>query len=101
MRTDKVLLGLLFIYIVNDRNFLGMCCCLAEMVNIYAYPSELKGTKISIEEKSRIRAYLCDNQPNGTFTGYWWNKREKQPRLKWLNKEIAKLKRHEKNGRIN
>lgn len=99
MRSDKVLLGLLFTYIVNDKDFIGMCCCIQEMVNKYAYDTELEGTEISVFESKKLRNYLIDNEPRATFTGFWWMKGEKRPRLEWLQREILKIKKILRHGK--
>lgn len=99
MRSDKILLGLLFIYIENDNDFVSMCCCTHEMVNKYAYDNELKGTEISVFERKKLRNYLIDNKPKEIQNSYWWNKGEKQRRLKWLKEEIFKINKILRNGK--
>jgi len=69
----------------NDKGeWNGICQCIN-------YAEGLNGS-----EKARVTIYLRENKPRmrkGHLHGsYWWRTMTKAPRLKWLSKQIEKLK---------
>jgi hypothetical protein len=47
---------------------------------------------ITQSEEDIVNTYLHDNRPDGkSGMDYWFPRGEKQPRLDWLNEQIAKL----------
>ena len=82
-RDIKELLILLRDYIETEQGFIGMCFSTNEMVN-YGWITE--------NEELLIDKWNVDNRPSCTNErGCWWPRGDKQPRLDWLNEQIAKL----------
>jgi hypothetical protein len=52
--------------------------------------------KINLEEYSILKSYLRWNLPPKEFSPYCWPLGEKEPRIKWLNEQIAKFEGEKK-----
>ena len=85
-RDIKELLLLLVDYINSNDIETGMCLC-----TTYMY----KDNKITASERVSLFTFMDNNPPVhikyfGTNV-FWWREGDKEPRLKWLNEQIAKL----------
>lgn len=89
IRNTKDLLIILLESIQKRESYLQ--CNLCKLIY------NLKGNEIiNIAEMFRLQDYLYDNRPieavfhNELEEGYWWDKFDKEPRIKWLKKQIEK-----------
>jgi hypothetical protein len=82
-RDIKELLILLRNYIKTEYDFMGMCGSTSEMRS---------NGIINYAEEQLIGGWNNDNKPDDANPfGFWWTPGETQPRLDWLNEQIAKL----------
>lgn len=77
-RTNKILLILLRDYIIHDIFFSSMCLNICDLYS--------QGN-INYQEKEKLFNYL---RKYNSIQGYWFPVGQKEPRLRWLNKQINK-----------
>jgi hypothetical protein len=83
MLKTKVLLANLRDYIIEEKDFCGMCVSNASMFD---------NKKIDGEEFVYVHNYIYEKKsPKNYFKGYWWKVGDKKPRINWLNRQIEKL----------
>ena len=85
MRTTKELLILLRDELPNRIDDEGMCSVIQFMKF---------DRLISYDEMKLLEYYLIKNDPKTKHlnTDYWWEEGDLAPRIKWLNKQIKRLK---------
>ena len=93
VKTDIELLIILRDFIVQDNDFYGMCGSAWDLVSLRV---------INEHEYSILADYINERQPSPSKFwkyGYWWKIHNKKPRLRWIDKELKKLKlKLEENG---
>ncbi len=93
MRNIKQLLELLRENVIDSNSYLyGLCSRLEIMVfNGILYKNEYKLLIKYLQHNAPRRKFHSIPTIRKTIGDYWWPKKEKQPRLDWLDKQITKL----------
>lgn len=79
----KELLTLLKEEFENTFEYIGLCMAINDLLIL---------DKITPIQYSRLREYLYANRPKDykfeTYKGWYWDKKDKQSRINWLNEHI-------------